>query len=147
MVVLSVIVLEVVRPPTVAVVVVPMIRLPPPVVALPSEIAAVLLFSDRKSVAMIAPPVTETAPATVVPTPSIVRLPAPDLVRSLPASVPPMTLPCINVLPAPPIARTRGLLAVLPSERDRLPVNVRFPPASFASVFVRELAEVFASVA
>ena len=93
-VVLRVMVLLVVKPATVGVTPVPpMIRLPPVVVALPREMAAVLLFRDLKSVTVMAPAVMLIVPATVVPTPLMVRLPAPDFVKVLPASVPAITLP------------------------------------------------------
>ena len=133
------------RPAVVAVWLVPMMSAP----AVPPEPMAItpeLSFRERKSVAVMAPPAMETVPAKVVPTPSMVRLPLPDLVRSLPVSVPTVTLAWKSVFPFPATARIRGLLAVLPSERVRLPVNLRAPPASLVSVFVRELAEAFASV-
>ena len=123
------------RPPAVAALVVPMIRLPPVVPALPSTIEEVVVVpSERKSVAMIAPPSMVTGPMTVVATPRMVRDPASDFCSSLPASVPAMMLPCRTVLPVPLMRRIRGRLGVLPSGMVRLPVKVRFPPALLVSV-------------
>ena len=86
-------------------------------------------------------------PATVVPTPLIVRLPVPDLVKFFPASVPAMMLPKITVLPAPPMASVRGREAVEPSGMVRLPVKVRLPPMLLVKVVVIPVVDVLASEA
>ena len=143
---LSVIVFKVDRPGAVAALVVPIIRLPPVVVALPSTMAAVLLdSSERKSVATIVPTEILTGPVPVDAMPRMVRAPASVLVRSLPTSVPPMMLPCISVFPVPLINRLRGRLAVVPSGMVTLPVKVRLPPMLLVSVELCTVAPVAAS--
>ena len=122
--------MEVVSPAAVAATDVPMIRLPAVVVALPSEIAAVVP-SERKSVIWIAPAVMLVFPVNVEPVDVMVRRPVPDLVTTCKAPDAVM-LPATRVLPLPPKVRVRAVPSLLPQTPA---AKVRVPPVLLVIVF------------